>query len=335
MKRVLAGGLAALVIAIPGSVFAWGGSGHRLVGQAAMRGLPAEVPAFLRTPQAVADVGEYSREPDRIKRGGRAYDSDHSPGHQIDIGDDGLVAGALKLTALPPTRQDFEKALQAVGQNSWRTGYLPYSILETEQELTEDLAYWRVLAFAESNPAWAAHKAWFTADRHRRETQILIAIGFLSHWVGDGSQPLHVTVHYNGWGEFPNPNGYSLAKLHGPFEGDLVHDNVKLADVEAKMTPVRGLEGGLEQRIGAYLAASNAQVVPFYEMEKAGGMKPGDPRGPAFATRQIAIGASELRDLIVIAWRASEKQEVGWKPTAVADVLSGKVDPYSVLMSID
>jgi hypothetical protein len=334
MKR-LAIAAVAVALAVPGSVLAWGGSGHRLVGQAAMRGLPAEVPAFLRTPQAVADVGEYSREPDRIKRGGRAYDSDHSPGHQIDIGDDGLVAGTLKLTALPPTRQDFEKAVEAVGQNSWRTGYLPYSIIETEQQLIEDFAYWRVLKFAEANPAWAAHKAWFTADRQRREAQILITIGELSHWVGDGSQPLHVTVHYNGWGEFPNPNGYSQAKLHAPFEGDLVHDNVRLADVEAKMTPVRGLQEPIEQRVGNYLAASGAQVIPFYEMEKAGGMKPGDPRGPAFATRQIAIGASELRDLIVIAWQGSDKQQVGWRPIAVADVLSGKIDPYPALFSVD
>jgi hypothetical protein len=334
MKR-LAVVAVALFAATPGLVFAWGGSGHRLVGQAAMRALPSAMPAFLRTPQAVADVGEYSREPDRIKRGGRAYDSDHSPGHQIDIGDDGLVAGALKITALPPTRQDFEKAVQAVGQNSWRTGYLPYSILETEQELTEDFAYWQVLKFAEGNPAWAAHKAWFTADRQRRETQILIAIGQLSHWVGDGSQPMHVTVHFNGWGEFPNPAGYSQAKLHAPFEGDLVHDAVTLADVEAKMTPVHGLQGPLEQRIGEYLAESNAQVIPFYEMEKAGGMKPGDPRGPAFAAKRIAVGASELRDLVVIAWQASDKQMVGWKPIAVADVLSGKVDPYVPLMSVD
>lgn len=335
MKRLAPIAAFALLVAIPGAVFAWGGSGHRLVGQAAMRGLPKDMPAFLLTPQAVLDVGEYSREPDRIKRAGRAYDSDHSPGHQIDIGDDGLVAGALKITALPATRADFEKAVQAVGQNSWKTGYLPYSILENEQELTEHLAYWKVLKFAESNPAWAAHKAWFTADRQRREAQILITIGQLSHYVGDGSQPLHTTIHYNGWGEFPNPGGYSQAKLHAPFEGDLVSNAVKLADVEAKMTPVHPLAGTVEQRIGAYLSASAGQVIPFYEMEKGGGMKPGDPRGAAFAARQIAIGASELRDLMVIAWKASDQQMVGWKPTAVADILSGKVDPYPILMSID
>ena len=50
--------------------------------------------------------------------------------------------------------------------------------------------------------------------------------GQLSHFVGDGSQPLHVTIHFNGWGsDQPNPQGYSNARLHGPFESDLVQAN--------------------------------------------------------------------------------------------------------------
>ncbi|WP_372786580.1 S1/P1 Nuclease [Phenylobacterium sp.] len=335
MKRVIAVGLAAIVIAVPGAVLGWGSSGHRMIGQAAMRALPAALPAFLRTPQAVTDVGEYSREPDRLKRAGRAFDSDRDQGHFLDLGDDGTVFGGPKVTALPATRADYEKALQAVGQDSWKAGYLPYSILEAYQELTQDFAYWRVEKFAESNPAWAEHKAWFAADRARREGQILTAIGNLSHFVGDGSQPLHVTVHFNGWGDFPNPNNYAQAKLHAAFEGDLVKATVKLSDVEAQMAPPRSFAGPPEQRIGAYLAATGSQVIPLYEMEKAGGMQPGDPRGTAFATRQIAVGAAELRDMIVLAWQASDRQSVGWRPVPVADVLAGKIDPYQALSGVD
>jgi hypothetical protein len=300
-----------------------------------MRALPVSLPAFLRMPKAVLDVGEYSREPDRGKGAGRAYDSDRDPGHFLDLNDDGTVLGGPKLDALPLTRPDYEKALQAVNQSSWKAGYLPYSIVDRYQQLAHDFAYWRVLTAAEANPAFAAHKAWFAADRQRREAQILIAIGELSHFVGDGSQPLHVTVHFNGWGDYPNPNNYSQAKLHAQFEGELVRTTVKLADVQAKMPSPRPLSGTVEQGIGDYLAATGAEVIPFYEMEKAGGMKPGDPRGPAFATRQIAIGAAKLRDMIVLARQASEKQTVGYKPVAVADVLAGKVDPFDALNSID
>jgi hypothetical protein len=337
MKRALIAGLAALVIAAPGAVFAWGGSGHRMIGVAAMRALPAELPAFLKTPQAIVDVGEYSREPDRIKRAGKAFDSDRDQGHFLDLNDDGTVLGGPKAAALPATRQDYEKALQAVGQDSWKAGYLPYSILEYYQQVTEDFAYWKALKFAESNPAWAAHKAFFTADRVRRERQILIDIGYLSHFVGDGSQPLHVSVHFNGWGDYPNPGGYSTSRtLHADFEGALVRRSVTQGDVEKAMTPLHAADGGVDiQQVGAYLAATGVQVVPLYELQKAGGFKSGDPRGAAFATKQVAIGASELRDMIVTAWRWADKQTVGWRPTPLADILSGKVDPYPAFYSID
>src|SRR5690348_6130352 len=133
MKRVLAAALAVTVFAAPAEVWAWGSTGHRLVGQAAMRALPGELPPFLRTAQAADDVGELSREPDRLKRAGRAFDSDRDQGHFLDVGDDGRVFGGPWLMALPPTRAEYEKALQAVGQDSWRAGYLPYSIVESYQ----------------------------------------------------------------------------------------------------------------------------------------------------------------------------------------------------------
>jgi hypothetical protein len=328
---------AAVVAFLPNAVFAWGGSGHRMIGVAAMRALPAELPAFLKAPQAIVDVGEYSREPDRIKRAGKAFDSDRDQGHFVDLSDDGTVLGGPRLAALPPTRQDYEKALQAVGSDSWKAGYLPYSILEYDQQLTEDFAYWKALKFAEANPAWSAHKAFFTADRVRREGQILIDIGYLSHFVGDGSQPLHVSIHFNGWGDYPNPGGFTNSRTtHADFEGALVRQSVTLADVAKAMTPLHAADGAVDiHRVGAYLAATGAQVVPLYELEKAGGMTSGDPRGGAFATRQIAIGASELRDLIVMAWRGADKQTVGWRPVPVTDILSGKVDPYPAFYSID
>jgi hypothetical protein len=335
MKRLLAAAVSALVIAAPAAVWAWGSTGHRIVGETAMRALPASLPGFLRTAQAAVDVGEYSREPDRGKGAGRAYDSDRDPGHFLDLSDDGTVLGGPKLSALPATRADYEKALAAAGQDNWKAGYLPYSILDRYQQLAHDFAYWRVLTAAEANPAWVAHKAWFAADRRRREGQMLIAIGELSHFVGDGSQPLHVTVHFNGWGDFPNPNGYSTARLHGPFESDFVQANVKSEAVAAAMIPVRAFQGSIEQRIADYLATTARQVVPFYQMEKAGGLSPGNAQGTAFATKQIALGASELRDLIVLAWTTSERQTVGYKPVSVADVVAGKVDPYNALYGVD
>ena len=339
MKRLAPFAIAAALATalVPNSVFAWGGSGHRMIGVAAMKALPAELPGFLKAPQAIVDVGEYSREPDRLKRAGKAFDSDRDQGHFFDMNDDGSALGGPKVGALPPTRQDYEKALQAAGTDSWKAGYLPYSILEYQQQVMQDFAYWKALKFAESTPAGAAHTAFFTADRVRRERLILIDIGYLSHFVGDGSQPLHVSVHFNGWGDYPNPAGYTTSRtLHGDFEGGLVRQSVTQADVDKAMAPLRVVESGVDiHEVGAYLAATGAQVVPLYELEKAGGLKAGDPRGAAFATRQIAIGASELRDLIVMAWRGADKQSVGYRPIPLADILSGKTDPYNAFYAID
>lgn len=335
MKSLSALACAAVLAAAPQAALAWGNSGHRIIGETAIGTLPAELPAFLRTAQAATDVGEYSREPDRIKGAGKVYDSDHSPAHFIDLGDNGRVLGGPSLAALPATREEYDAALRAVGQDSWKAGWLPYSIEDSYQKLARDFAYWRVLKAAEGNPAWKAHRAWFAADRRRREAQILVAAGELSHFVGDGSQPLHVTVHFNGWGDYPNPGGYSNAKLHAPFESDLVQASVRPAEVAARIAPFRSCGCALEQRVSAYLSATGRLVAPFYEMEKAGGLNPGDPRGPAFARDRLAVGASELRDLIVEAWRASGRQAVGWKPVAVADVEAGRVDPYPALYGVD
>jgi hypothetical protein len=335
MKRLVPLAILAALSAVPSSALAWGNTGHRIVGEAAMRALPDEVPAFLRTPQAASDVGELSREPDRSKGAGKIHDSDRDPGHFVDLDDDGRILAGPRLDALPPTRAEYETALRAAGQDSWKAGYLPYSIVDRRQQLALDFAYWRVLVAAEANPAWAAHRAWFEADRKRREALILTTLGALSHFVGDGSQPLHVSSHYNGWGAYPNPKGYSAARLHGPYESDLVQATVKPAEVQARVAPLKLCTCAPEQRTVDYLLATGRLVIPFYEMEKAGGLNPGDPRGTAMATEQLAAGASELRDVVVESWRASEGMKVGWRPVAVADVVAGRVDPWSALYGID
>src|SRR5258706_5106219 len=144
--------VAALMSLTPGSVFAWGSSGHRFIGEAAMRALPAETPAFLRTPQAAVDVGEYSREPDRSKGAGRVHDNDRDPGHFLDLSDDGTALGGPKLSALPATRAEYDTAFRAVGQDSWKAGYLPYSIIDRYEQLAKDLAYWRGVGAAPGPP---------------------------------------------------------------------------------------------------------------------------------------------------------------------------------------
>ena len=319
-----------------GAAFGWGSSGHRMIGEAAIDGLPPELPAFLRERASAIAVGELSREPDRSRGAGRTHDADRDPGHFVDGDDAGKIGGAVPLDALPPTREDYETALRAAGSTSWKMGYLPYSIIADWQQLAKDFAYWRVEDAGARLTRDAAHKAWLEADRARRQAQILVDIGALSHFVGDGSMPLHVSIHYNGWGDFPNPAGYTQEKVHVPWEGLYVRQVVTPQALRAAMPPFHDCQCPIEQRIGAYMMSDSRTVVPFYELEKAGAFKPGVARGVAFTTERVAAGAAELRDEIVLAWRASATEKVGYQPEiTVSDVESGKADAYASLYGDD
>jgi hypothetical protein len=324
-----------LGLAAPLAVLAWGATGHRIIGRLAVEALPADLPAFLRTRAAVEAAGELAREPDRWKGSGRVHDADRDPAHFLDLGDDGKVLGGPALAALPTTRADYDSAVRAAGFDSWHAGYLPYSIVDGWQQLAKDFAYWRADTAGARNVANPAHRAWLAADGVRREALILRDLGVLAHYVGDGSQPMHVSEHFNGWGPFPNPEGFTQDHVHAFFEGEFVRNFVSPEAVRADMKPYRDCHCRIEQRTAAYLAATNAEVTPLYRLQKAGGFIDGDARGRAFAAERLAAGADELRDMITDAWRTSARGEVGYPAVKVADVLAGKVDPYDSLYGLD
>ncbi|HUO22666.1 MAG TPA: S1/P1 Nuclease [Caulobacteraceae bacterium] len=324
-------------LAWSGQALAWGSTGHRLVAQAAIESLPANAPAFMRDPAFAAAAAEMARDPDRTRAAGRAHDRDADAAHFVDGDDQGLVLGGPALGALPPTREEYDTALRAVGSDSWKAGYLPYAIIDGWQHLVKDLALWRADAAGARLTADPAKAAWLAADRARRELQIRQDVGVWAHFVGDAAYPLHVSIHYNGWGKGPNPDGYTTQSIHIPLEGPYVAAHVTLAGVKAAMTPYRDCRCAIESETGRYLTADAAQVVPIYALEKAGGFKDGDARGPVYMTGRIAAAASEMRDMIEQAWNASASMSVGY-PTALpaSDFEAGKVaDPYLLLHSND
>ena len=336
-RRALICGLAALAAgALPASgAWAWGDTGHRLIGALAVKALPKVLPAFLRTPKAAADVGELAREPDRWRNAGKTHDTMRDPAHFLDVDDAGRILGGPALDKLPATRTDYETALRAVGTDSQKAGWLPYAIVDGYQQLAKDFAYWRADVAGERTERAPGPRAWITADRLRRERQIVQDLGVWAHYVGDASQPLHLTVHYNGWGDGPNPAGYTTDRIHVPYEGEFVRANVTAAAVAVKMKPYRDCHCGVELRTADYLKATYATVIPFYELQKAGGLKDGDRRGAAFTTERLAAAASELRDLTVQAWNASAYGTVGYPPTQVGEIEAGRADAYALLYGMD
>lgn len=333
-RRILAATAAIALCLTPVAAASWGSSGHRITGVLAIEGLPAEVPAFLRGPAAAAAMGELAREPDRSKASGKIHDLNREPAHNIDIDDQGKILGAIPFTTLPPTREDYEVALQAGGTNSWDAGYLQYAIIDGYQQLVRDFANWRVVAYGEKHSS-GAKKAWFKADRIRREQILMVDLGYLAHFVGDGSQPLHTSIHYNGWGAYPNPEGFTTDKIHSPFESAFIGGALTADIARKEMRPFRSCGCPIEQRTIAYVLDANSKVVPLYRLWKAGAFQPGKKEGVDFAAERLAAGASEIRDLIVEAWRESATIKAGWRPVSVADVEAGKVDPYEAMRGVD
>lgn len=314
-----------IVLAPQAPALAWGATGHEFVSGLAAEAFPEELPAFLRTPAAAADIAVFGRELDRSKGSGNPHDRDRDPGHYVHIDDDGLVAGAMPLEALPITREAYDTALRARGTTQYDTGYMPYAIVDGWQQLVKDFGYWRAASVGAKTAVSEADRAWFDADRQRRERLIIRDLGVWSHYDGDASQPLHVTVHFNGWGNHPNPRDFTSSKtLREDYQSTFVRARINRADVKREVAPYRACTCTIWDRMRAVILESHRAVIPFYELEKQGAFK-GDARaGIAFTNTRLASGASAVRDMVVDAWRASATTGVGYPMIPVSDIEKGK-----------
>ncbi len=329
MRAVLV--LSVTAILLSSSALAWGPDGHRMISTVAVQSLPEEVPSFLRSANAVDESGYLGPEADRQRGAGQSFDAERAPGHFVDIEDDLTILGGPSIKALPVSREQYDTALRAKNATQYKAGYLPYSIQQGFELLSKDLAYWRVDVWGEKNAKTETERAWYAQDRVRREKIALFDLGTWSHYVADGSNPMHATVHFNGWGKYPNPEGFTEAKIHSPFESAYVHGNINESDVKAALPAYRDCKCAIWVRTADYLVASQSEVVPLYRLEKQGVFAKQTPEGKAYVAKRLAIGAAELRDMIIDAWHHSDALGVGYPEKKVTDIEAGKADPYEEL----
>ena len=264
-----------------------------MINRVAGANLPADVPAFLRTPAALDALEYYGPEPDRWRSPAEPeLNAAQAPEHFIDL-EWADLAGPL-----PRRRYDYIRAL-AVAQAKHpdmvltpdKVGLQPYVTTEVYERLQSAFRDYRALVAAKQ-------------DTKPSEAEIVFLAGWLGHYVADGSMPLHTSIQYNGW-VGPNPNGYTTEHhIHALFESEFVHANVKAADfapLVAATKPV--LMGDVFNEYMAYLRHSNSVVEQTYQLEKAGAFAgAGTPAGKAFVDQQLAAGAIELRNMIYTAW---------------------------------
>ncbi len=287
-------GLLAISLTLPSSIFAWGAKGHRLVGEAASRALPSDMPAFFRG--ATDQLAFLNPEPDRWKaRAERdldpALDGAFNADHFLDteLAPPAVLAAAMAA----PHRYAYIDTLRAAGVNAVDLGFLPFAMLELTQRLRQEFRMWR------SAPD-SATRAWI-------EARILNDAGILGHYVADASNPAHTTVHYNGW-TGPNPSGYATDRaFHGRFETAYVQANVELSDVTPRVRAVAEVLPDVRKALIAYIARGNAEVERLYALDKqdAWGAETKSAASKAFAAERLAAGATMLRDLWWTAWITS------------------------------
>lgn len=280
----------------------WGARGHSMIQEIAVETLPTDkMPEFFA--EAKDRIVGLASQPDRWKpqqlgylRGATSVDHFLAYEQVKDLKD------------LPDDRYDFIAQIQAnhlnvPGAAPKYVGFLPYRVAELYQNLTLDFALWR--KEGEDLPA---------SDPRRQalEQNVLTSAGLLGHYVEDACQPLHATIHHDGWNSAAaggNPHGYRESKgLHRQFETAFVNANVSKNEVRKDVGPSKHWRGDpLDWGLGL-IAESNTQVEKVYQLEQQGALDPAHPSPQAvdFVHSRMALGAQNLRDLWYSAWLDSK-----------------------------
>jgi hypothetical protein len=188
------------------SAHAWGRRGHSIVCQTAAALVASHSPngAFLK--QHSFDLGYYCNVPDLIWKKPATY-SIEAPQHFMDLEvfDRAFKAAASQVAdPFALTRLEFEKKYPEVpltaGRSYWRIRELMDSLHETSETLKIPDS-----VDAKSGARFGSQEKW------------LVTAGAIGHYVGDLSQPLHVTEDFDGQKE--NQKG-----IHAFFENQLVDE---------------------------------------------------------------------------------------------------------------
>src|SRR6266496_818016 len=271
--------------------WSWGNEGHTYVNRVAAEKLPQDVPAFLRA--ALAELAYLGPEPDRWREeSDPALKSAQEPDHYIDL------ERIEWLDRLPEGRYEFYRKLYERRAQTKdnpddylpeRVGLQPYIVMEVFGRLKNAFREYRQLRHHHQPTDFIEHKIIFYA-------------GWLGHYVADGSQPLHTTIHYNGW-VGANPKGYvTRGGIHAEFETAYVSRNIAATDFANLVHAPEHITDPFATYL-RYLRNSNGLVERVYELDKAGGFRENESREAFdFTTQRLAAGSQMLVNLWYTAW---------------------------------
>jgi hypothetical protein len=284
--RRLAAALIVSIFLAPASLFAWGEKGHLMINRLAIEAAAPKLPDFMNADREHLIFN--ANEPDHWREEGRSpMNVAQEPDHYIDVEEWGSLA------TLPSDRYAFIQQLTQRGVEL-RVGYLPYAIIENYGRLVNAFRYWR--------------NAKTPMDRESSRANAVYVAGVLGHYVGDGSQPMHLTIHHHGWAaRIPNPKNFTRDPgIHARYESDYVNAAIDISKVRPSVRIPQRLPKVWES-IKQYLNQSFSELEPVYELEKTGEFNPEKPRakGTEFIATELARAGSMLAGLWYTAWLES------------------------------
>src|SRR4051812_5289734 len=190
---------------------AWGAAAHRVVSRAAILALPGDLPTFLA--RQIDWIGGRSVLADTWRGPSEPFaKAAEDPNHVW------YMEQFAFLRQIPRSRDEFMLAVydehlrlrapdpaRAALTNIHYTGTLPYAATEGYERLKVAFRTWRDLQARKQDTTFIEQDAAFY-------------VGWMSHYIADGAQPIHTSIHHDGWvGE--NPKTYTRdGGIHWLFE---------------------------------------------------------------------------------------------------------------------
>ena len=300
------------------NVSAWDYEGHHAVNELALASLPANFGGFELASALKNRIAFLAGEPDRWRNvDDLPLKHVNGPDHYIDLED--LKLFGLTPETLPILRYDFVADIvraraahpekfpaidpdKDADHTRELNGFLPWAITEYYEKLKSDFSTLKALQQYGGTPEEIANA----------QADIVYVMGVMGHFVGDGWQPLHTSVHYNGWvGD--NPKRYTTRQtFHAWIDGGYFRKTggIKFETLVGRIQPAAhianaGEPDGMFRNTMAYLVAQNKCVEPLYEMEKNGQLTgEGDKgmEGVPFLEGQLVKAGQMLGDIWLTAW---------------------------------
>jgi hypothetical protein len=274
MRRTLVAAAAfVLCLFSPGSAFAWGFAGHKLIMRRAIELLPPELKPFFE--KFKDEIVVRVTDPDLWRNVG--WDED--PNHFLDFGVSEY--GAYPFQALP---REYGAALEKFGESTLkRNGLLPWREAEEFGNLRR--------AFEE-----------FKREAPYTTSNVTLFSAVAAHYIQDAHQPFHATDNYDG-------QQSGNAGIHSRFERDLIErydSRLRLTAAPAR-TFANARDGAFEALLGSYLL-----VDPILKADKEA-IGSGDTYDDAYFEKfftkvqplleqQLSAAITATASIIVSAW---------------------------------